>query len=932
MVPWRLYQELGAELDVSSETMHLICLLSDVGYLVQDTPPFLNFEVPDAFGSRRTWLKEHPTKGIEFCKDQYGSEAAVAATLHCVGAEVIRYTNADEQTSFSLLNSHIQSFLEEIKTSSIEPEVDRVRVYFDTTSGDDGLLSHLDTNANSDAMQLKRIERAHTTDEASYDYCDSCGEHLSQPFQYRCQHCNARFPGWPSLIYDESEEQGKSRWRQQLDVTVISQNRAGQFLILRAEKSLPGWVEAGGRIGHITDSSLHTIGRIVNTDDRDIQVDYGNSPAAGFTEGQTVTICSSESNIGSTLQAGLLFKARRDFTGWVNAETSDDAVSTLATTAPILFDALDNAPLSCGGQKAPRDQQSLGGFPLDESQQAVLEDILGLNDGDLSVVVGPPGSGKTEVIAKAADELARAGERVLVTSHTNIAVDNVIEKLASQDRHQVVRAGRPEKLSKGSQELMLSKVMDSSDDTKVSELLDTIDRLKSKISDLNQTTATTDDKIEQNQAQLAKARRLIRELQTKAEAESTRNADITGSTIIRSQLGGLANVDFDTVIIDEASQIAVPMGLLGMLNATKWVVVGDHNQLRPVIKTASTSDGSPPEDASLFAFLRNRYDNERWLKHHYRSHEDVIGFAQTHVYNNRITVADSCPHGSQTQINDTYTTRGTAVTDGPPVTVVDVDGEQEWRKQFSGTVNSTEVTAVTEIVSALIDTQTVDAAELGVITPYRGQRSLIADELTGYGEIEISTVDGFQGRERDVIIFSAVNSKRGGLEFAGSPHRFNVAATRPKKQFIMIGNREAIQANAPRGNLLRTYIEYASENGAIFDWEQADWAAGIASDQITITHPENGSKTGATGTSTTAPSADTFQPWTDTELDKTTYSRVADLVRLAPTSNGELADTWGMIDGREAWSYLNMELQDYFERDSDQKIQPTATARELIES
>jgi hypothetical protein len=89
MIPWQLYQEFARDLDISSETMHLVNILSDSGYLVQNSSPFLNFEIPDGFGSRRTWLKGNPTKGVEFCKREYGSDAAVAATLHCVGAEVV---------------------------------------------------------------------------------------------------------------------------------------------------------------------------------------------------------------------------------------------------------------------------------------------------------------------------------------------------------------------------------------------------------------------------------------------------------------------------------------------------------------------------------------------------------------------------------------------------------------------------------------------------------------------------------------------------------------------------------------------------------------------------------------------------------------------------------------------------------------------------
>jgi hypothetical protein len=816
MVPWRLYQDIGHDLGVSSETMYRINILSECGYLVSGSGPFLNFDMPE-FGSRRTWLHDSPTKGIIFCKDQYGSEAAIAAILHCVGTEIASYTSGDTSTGVGLLSSHIDSFLEDIKASQISPEIKRVQDYF---SSENSMFSHLESNQDADKTDLKRIEEAHTGDEAPYDYCDSCGNPLSEPFQYRCEHCDARLPGWPALVYTEGEEQGKSRWRQQLDMTVVRQNRNEQFVVLRANESLPGWINAGGEIGQITANTLNAIGRIVNTDDRDVHVDYGNSPAAGFVEGEVVTICSSESSIAVTQQAGFLFEARRNFEGWVNTTNPDDATEVLARNAPELFEALDNPPLSSGQKATPRTWQNLNGDELDSSQKEVLREILGLSEGDLSVVVGPPGSGKTEVIAKAADELAANGEQVLVTSHTNIAVDNVIEKLASQGRHQVVRAGRPEKLSKGSKELMLSKVMADSDDTTVTELLDQIDKLKSEISELSDKRARSGNELDSRQARLTEARRQVRALQNEAEAESTRNADITGATIIRSQLGGLANVNFDTVIIDEASQVTVPMGLLAMVNARKWVVVGDHNQLQPVLQTASTSDGSPPEDASLFNFLRNRHEKERWLEYHYRSHEDIIRFAKKHVYDNRIKIDDSCPEDSNP--GSRRATNNKPITTGPPVTFVNVDGEQAWRQQFSGSVNLAEINAAAAIADDLILADMVPPEELGIITPYRGQRSLIADELTEHGNVEISTVDGFQGRERDVIIYSTVSTKHGGLEFAGNLNRFNVAATRPKERFIMLGNRSAIQTNAPYGSLLREYVEYASERSKIFTWTEDD--------------------------------------------------------------------------------------------------------------
>lgn len=811
MDTWALYQEFAAELGIPSEIMSLINILSESGYLIAGSPPFLDFEIPDGFGTRRTWLKQHPTKGIEFCKDEYGSNAAVAATIQVVGAEVKDFTSADSETGYSILSSHIGSFLDDIKTSSIRTEVEKVQNYFDSRSDD--IFEHLGGDDQTDRIALKRIETALNTEDQAHHYCDNCGKSLDQPFQYQCENCNARLPGWLALVCAEGEEEGKSRWRQQLDTTVITQKRDANFLVLRSNRSLPGWVEAGRRIGRITGSNLQPIGRVINTDNKDIQIDYGNSPAAGFRERQTVTICSSESNIAATQQAGLLLEVRRDFQSWANAVDTDEATATLAETAPNLFDTLDNPPLTSGGHSAPTTDRSLGGFELDDSQKKVLSEILGLTNGDLSLVVGPPGSGKTEVIAKAADELAKSGERVLVTSHTNIAVDNVVEKLAKNTRNRVVRAGRPEKLSKGSRELMLSKVVAESDDTTVTELLDEIEDLESKISKLSAKGRQSDA----TQTQLAELKRKVRELQDEAEAQSTRNTDITGATIVRSHLGGLANVEFDTVIIDEASQVTVPMGLLGMLNAKKWAVVGDHKQLRPVIKSVSTSDGSAPANSSLFTFLYNRYNDQRWLKYHYRSHKDIIGFAQKYIYSDKINIDDSCPQGPS-ETDHEYESQGEKVATASPVTVVDIDGEQQWRRQFSGSVNPEEVKVVTEIVEAIINSSDISADDLGIITPFRGQRSLIADELTDHGNIEISTVDGFQGRERDVIIFSAVNTKRGGLEFAGNPNRFNVALTRPKKKFIFVGNCSAIRENAPGGSLFRRFVDYAENNGAIFDW------------------------------------------------------------------------------------------------------------------
>jgi len=948
MVPWRVYQQIAVDLDVSPETMYLVNVLADGGYLTENQPPYLNYDLPD-FGTQVTWLDEHPTQGIAFCKERYGQDAAVAATIHAVGSEVASRTEGDLTMGFAILGNYIDDFLQDISRRDIAAEVETVRSYFDANT-----------------MELKRIEDAHDDDENPHEYCEYCGEELETAFSYRCATCGTRFPGWSGLVFAEGEEQSDSKWREQLDVTVLSQNTEKRFLVLRSNTSLPGWIEEGGQIGQIIDGSLHDMGRVVNIDNRDIQVDYWGGVATSLEAGQDMTVCSSETMIATTQQLGLLRELRRDFAGWQNEQNPDPTVAKLAINGPRLCDTLDQSTITQATPVELADTRSLDGFELDDSQQSVLADILGLEPGDLSLVVGPPGSGKTEVIAKAAHELANRGESVLVTSHTNIAVDNVIEKLSHQETHRLVRAGRPEKMSKGTSEVMLSKVIDETDDDSVSELLAEVEDLKSEISTMGdqlehdqeqyevlQRAAETgpvngtqmsevEDEIDAKQAKLSETRRKIQELQSEAEKTSIENADITGATIIRSQLGGLAQVQFDTVIIDEASQIPVPLGLLGMINANKWVVVGDHHQLQPVLKTLSTSDGSPPDDASIFSFLRNRYDIDQWLEYHYRSHADIIGFSQDHIYDGNITIDDSCPKGFDWDPAPDPDSNVEAICDGPPVTFVNVTGEQSWRKRFSGSVNTAEVDVVADLVAHLVDERGVPESELGVITPYRGQRTLISDELTDYGSVEVSTVDGFQGRERETIIFSAVNTEKYGLQFAGNKNRFNVACTRPKDQFIMVGNQTAIENEAPWKNTIRAFIRYASEHGGVFNWDGGLWTDGIdpsdiptpePRDQPDIIDPPTGQSTNTTHTTTTStgPKHTSGDNQTDTpSVDPQVRSRVEDIVQLAPTSNGELADAWGLSAGKEAWQYLTSELDDYYERNADHKIQPTEKARELI--
>jgi superfamily I DNA and/or RNA helicase len=254
-----------------------------------------------------------------------------------------------------------------------------------------------------------------------------------------------------------------------------------------------------------------------------------------------------------------------------------------------------------------------------------------------------------------------------------------------------------------------------------------------------------------------------------------------------------------------------------MVRARKWVLVGDHYQLPPVFKTLEEAVEQPEAVDPLSAFNRliKLAGEERavWLRTHYRSNPAIIRFASERVYEGKIAPHPSCgsikleirPKGYLSRILDPE----------KPAVFVHVNGREqaEGRSRW----NSEEVEVAKAIVRRLLELG-VAKEGIGVITPYRAQRSRLGERL-GEG-IEVATVDAFQGREKDVIVFSATATEASSVCFAESKRRLNVAFTRARKKLIVLAN-----AEAPWTGLMREYIEYAKSAGAYFSWSALQPAA-----------------------------------------------------------------------------------------------------------
>ncbi|WP_238699265.1 AAA domain-containing protein [Saccharolobus sp. E5-1-F] len=219
---------------------------------------------------------------------------------------------------------------------------------------------------------------------------------------------------------------------------------------------------------------------------------------------------------------------------------------------------------------------------LDEHQNKALNSALDLNDNELLLIIGPPGTGKTRVISKIAEALSSRGEKVLVTSHTNRAVDNVIELLGKRIPNDIVRVGMVEKVSKEVRPFLLTPQVRERARDILSKIELEIEKLLDEISRGN-TSPLVYEKLSE---ELEKRNALI----SKISEEVLKDVKVVGSTLIKSQLAPLTNISFDTVIIDEASQASITLALLGMVKGRKWVVVGDHNQLPPILKSINDDD------------------------------------------------------------------------------------------------------------------------------------------------------------------------------------------------------------------------------------------------------------------------------------------------------------------------------------------------------
>ncbi len=419
---------------------------------------------------------------------------------------------------------------------------------------------------------------------------------------------------------------------------------------------------------------------------------------------------------------------------------------------------------------------------LNEPQIATVK--FALSAKDFAIIHGPPGTGKTTTLVEVIRQAVQAGDKVLACASSNTAVDNLLERLIPVVPN-VVRLGHPARVTETCREHTLDELVRHHDTQAIIR-----DMMRESESLMRQAAKSTRSREGYRRASQMRsdARALqnqVRMLERQAIQYVLNDADvICSTTTIDEEL--LGDRRFDLVVIDEACQSTEASVWQAILRAERIVLAGDHCQLPPtILSEVAAREGMR---LSLQERLINQFGDTvfRRLTVQYRMHEAIMRFSSSQFYEDTLVAH---PSVAQHLLCDDVAIRSTQWTDRP-ITFIDTAGaeyDEAIEPDGLSKLNQREAELVVRLVRSLIK-QGVDRSQIAVIVPYAAQVRKVRSLFQGSGP-EVDTVDGFQGREKDVVIMSMVRSNdRREIGFMGDTRRTNVALTRARKRLIVIGD------------------------------------------------------------------------------------------------------------------------------------------------
>ena len=489
---------------------------------------------------------------------------------------------------------------------------------------------------------------------------------------------------------------------------------------------------------------------------------------------------------------------------------------------------------------------------LNPSQAAAVKRAFGRT---LSVWQGPPGTGKTRTLMsfiEGAVELARAqgvtggskktGPIVLACAASNVAVDNILDGLVRERDTDDAQGLKGQRAKEG------LKVVRLGSPAKVQPWLEshTLGALAAKTPIGKKAASLREQARGDYSPRGAAARRQAAGMERVAAEQVLRDADVVCCTCVGAGDELLEGFTFRVACVDEATQAPEPVALIPLTKAVAGVLVGDQMQLPPTVTSRKAE--SCGLGVSLFERLERLGLVPDLLDRQYRMHPALAEWPSKAFYGGRVS-SNPTPVDRPPALGLPWPSKTTGTYGRIPMAFVEIDGQERRAPDGLSILNEAEARAAVAVVETLLAASPRDTlvdgmlsvrspGDIGVIAPYAAQvrrlRELWASspayinsaadfsatsdkpgwdvdaEARAERELEVHSVDGFQGREKEVIVLCTVRANSGGsLGFVADDRRLNVAVTRAKRGLVVLGNRATLSSD----KTWREWIRWVDKRG-----------------------------------------------------------------------------------------------------------------------
>jgi superfamily I DNA and/or RNA helicase len=449
---------------------------------------------------------------------------------------------------------------------------------------------------------------------------------------------------------------------------------------------------------------------------------------------------------------------------------------------------------------------------LNPSQLEAVQ--FALTTDDVAIIHGPPGTGKTTTLIELICQVTRRGQRVLAVAPSNIAVDTLFEKLLAAGQ-KAIRVGHPARVLPELRQYTLDALVETHPNVKLARKL-----VREAYALREQTAKYTRARPEpgERRAKRQEAKQMLADahkIEDQVAEGLLNSARVVCATLTGLDRDLLSSQHFDWCIMDEASQSTEAAAWSPLQIIDRLVLAGDHFQLPPTIISAQAA--AEGFNISLLERLIEQPDQDfsRCLAVQYRMHQDIMKFSSQEFYKDSL-IADRSVRDHL--LRDLPSLAANELTESS-IHFIDTAGasyDESSEPNGNSLFNLSEADLVVEKVQALLDAG-LSAAEIAIISPYSAQVQLLRGSLQ-QPEMEIDSVDGFQGREKEAVIVSLVRSNREGkIGFLEDVRRMNVALTRARRKLIVIGDSATITAH-PFYQRMVTYFESIGAYHSVWEY------------------------------------------------------------------------------------------------------------------